>query len=452
MQDHPDVMLHPAIPYDPDDMESSPYQMRRGLLTRESFSGWEKETLSWKYSAYIGANLTMPIQYLRGPEAAKLLADHCTSDFTTMKPGRARHAIMCSEKGNIIRNGVILRTSEEEFQCYTFAPLIEILANSGKYNVEAMPTAVFRDFIFQIGGPKSLEILEHAAREDLHDIKFMAFRSTMIAGHKVRILRMGMAGTLGYEVHGPLECAHDVHGRIFEAGREFGIERLGSIAYQLCNHTENGFPQTGHHFMTAEAEHPEYARYMGSACSIETLKKQVSGSYTENPEDLYRTPLEFGWDNMISFKHDFLGKEALQRMKEEGKYKRVVSLEWNEEDILDVIASFFRGDEHPYKLMGFPHDRKATRNADRVLDKNGRIIGAALGRVYTLYYRKMISLAVIEPEYTELGTEVTVVWGNKNDRKKNIRATVARFPYLDLVRNEKFDVETIPHYKRQATN
>jgi glycine cleavage system aminomethyltransferase T len=67
-----------------------------------------------------------------------------------------------------------------------------------------------------------------------------------------------------------------------------------------------------------------------------------------------------------------------------------------------------------------------------------------MGRLYTLYYRKMISLAVLDPQYAKIGTEVEVIWGDKNDRKKNIRATVARYPYLDLVRNEHFDVETIP--------
>jgi glycine cleavage system aminomethyltransferase T len=361
-----------------------------------------------------------------------------------MKPGRARHAIMCSGKGNIIRNGVVLRISEDEFQCYTFAPLIELLANSGRYNVDPMPIAEFNDFIFQIGGPKSLEILERAAGEDLHDIKFMNFRNTTISGHTVRILRMGMAGTLGYELHGTLDHARDVYERIYETGKAYGMEKLGALSYNICNHTENGFPQTGAHFLTAEAECPEFAKHMGKACSIEELRNQISGSYSENPEDLYRNPFEFGWDNMVGFNHDYLGKEALAKIKESGNHRRIVSLEWNEEDTLDVIGSFLSQGEKPYKMMNFPHDPMGKRNVDKVIDNDGNVVGAAMGRLYTLYYRKMISLAILDPELTKIGTEVNVVWGNKDDRKKNIRATVARYPYLDMVRNEHYNVESIP--------
>ena len=446
MSNNPSVMLHPAIPYDP---VTSLYQVRRGLLTPEIFNGWQAETLSWKHSAYLASNLTMPLEYLRGADAAKLLADHCTSNIATMKPGKARHAIMCSEKGNIIRNGLVLRISEEEFHCYTFEPLIETLANSGKYNVEPMQKAQFNDYIFQVCGPKSLEILEHAAREDLHDIQFMQFRYTTINGHKVRVLRMGMSGTLGYELHGTLESAQDVYKKIYEVGREYGMERLGSLSYNMCNHTENGFPQTGSHFFTAESEHPEFAAKMGEAVSINTLKNMISGSYTENPEDLFRTPLEFGWDNMVNFRHNFLGKDALLKQKEEGNYRRIVSLEWNEEDVLDVIASYFRNDAKPYKMIEFPRGSMTKRNVDKVIDSHGNIVGLATGKVYTLYYQKMISLALLDPEYTKIGTELSVVWGDKNDRKKNIRATVARYPYLDLVRNENFDVETIPHFTQK---
>ena len=438
----PEAIFHPAIPDTP---ASAQWQITRGKIMPVTFSGWEKETLSWKHSAYLAANLTMPIQHLRGPEAAKLLSDYFTSNISTMKLGRCRHAIMCSENGNIMRNGIVLRISEDYFQCYTFAPLLEIIANSGKYDVEKMPEAEFNEFIYQVGGPKSLEILEQAAQEDLHDIKFMNFRNTTIAGHTVRVLRMGMAGTLGYELHGSLDDAHDVYRRIFEAGKEYGMEKLGSLSYVKCNHTENGFPQNGSHFLFAEAEHPEFKEQLGKAAAPETLRKQYTGSYSDNPAELYRNPLEFGWDNMIDFSHDFLGKEALLKIKSDGNYKRLVSLEWNAEDIMDVISSYFRKDDEPYKMIDFPYPK--GRIVDSVTDQEGNVIGAAMGAVYTLYYKQMISLAVINPEYTKIGTDVTVIWGDIGGKQKKIKAKVARYPYLDMIRNENFDVESIPHIK-----
>jgi len=44
----------------------------------------------------------------------------------------------------------------------------------------------------------------------------------------------------------------------------------------------------------------------------------------------------------------------------------------------------------------------------------------------------------------ELGTDVVVLWVSPGSRQKEIRATVARFPYLQVERNDQVDVEKIP--------
>jgi vanillate/3-O-methylgallate O-demethylase len=41
----------------------------------------------------------------------------------------------------------------------------------------------------------------------------------------------------------------------------------------------------------------------------------------------------------------------------------------------------------------------------------------------------MLSLCVIEPQFGEPGTEVTVVWGEPDQPQKEVRATVAPAPY-----------------------
>lgn len=48
----------------------------------------------------------------------------------------------------------------------------------------------------------------------------------------------------------------------------------------------------------------------------------------------------------------------------------------------------------------------------------------------------MISLAFISRQHAGLGTELAVLWGNPGTRRKRIRATVARFPYLAGERND----------------
>jgi glycine cleavage system aminomethyltransferase T len=67
---------------------------------------------------------------------------------------------------------------------------------------------------------------------------------------------------------------------------------------------------------------------------------------------------------------------------------------------------------------------------------DGQLVGVSSGRIYSLLYKEMISLCSLNTEYADLGTEVTVLWGDPGSRQMEIRATVSRFPFLDLERNE----------------
>jgi glycine cleavage system aminomethyltransferase T len=388
---------------------------------------------------------------LKGPDAVRLLNDNCVNNFTKLAIGAARHTIMCSEKGNILAHGMTLRFAEDDFGTYALQPLIILLANSGQYQVEPIEMKIY-DFIFQVAGPKSLEILEQAAQEDLHDIQFSHFRDSQIAGHKVRIIRIGMAGTLAFEVHGSLEIAHDVYNAIYAAGLPQGMEKLGWTPY-CCNHAENGFPQSGLHFIPAWQENPAIVEFFDKVGFLghKGLAIPLKGSLSEDINDYVRNPFELGWGHMVKFDHEFVGKKALEKIAA-GPHQEIATLVWNPEDIADVYASYFLTDEKPYKLIKFPvsdfSDNVFGSAQDRVIDDKGKVIGKSSTPVYTLYYRKLISLCSIDPKYAQVGKEVTVVWGNKEDHKKNIRAIVERFPILDLVPNRDFDVETISHFKK----
>ena len=79
--------------------------------------------------------------------------------------------------------------------------------------------------------------------------------------------------------------------------------------------------------------------------------------------------------------------------------------------------------------------------ADKVL-ADGKTVGISVGRGVSNYYRRMISMAFIDPKYTELGKELTVVWGDVGHPQKEIRATVVRYPYFDADGNNEVDVST----------
>lgn len=66
--------------------------------------------------------------------------------------------------------------------------------------------------------------------------------------------------------------------------------------------------------------------------------------------------------------------------------------------------------------------------ADRV-EADGRLVGVATSRGFSYYFRKMLSLATIDVDHADVGTEVTVIWGAPGHKQKTIGATVAPAPY-----------------------
>ena len=423
------------------------------------FDGWRQESLSWKNGAYLGAALALsPIYSVKGPDAERFFSENLVNDFTTMPVGGFRHGIMCDENGRIMMDGVVMRIAEDEFYTCWLLPYIDYVLTKGSFDAVG-ENLMGRRFLFQVTGPRSLEVLESASGSDLHDIKFGRHRLATINGAEVRILRLGMAGALAYEVRGDASDGQAVYGAIWEAGRGRGLQKLGQVAYML-NHTEDGFPQAYYHFPYPWYEDAGFAEYLNvrpGAGWMEFMPR-LYGSMGTDMQARHVTPFDTGWENRIYWDHEFVGKQALQEMAKAPK-RTVVTLEWNADDIADVYASQFRGEAEPYEpISDRPNDirydpgtvdqsngqmRTFTYHADKVLN-DGREIGFSSGRAVSQMYHRMISLGFIERDAATLGIEVKVLWGDPGSRQKEIRATVARFPYLQVERNDKIDVETIP--------
>jgi glycine cleavage system aminomethyltransferase T len=439
----------PFVPYSPDVGLYSARGIGTGVgLTPFEYTGWRDETMSWKTSCYLHGGLNPTTTYrIKGPEAINFLASVCVNNFENFPIGSGKHGIMCSEQGLIMMHGIIIRLGEDDFLTYWLAPYITYMLEKSTYK------AVGEDytgkvFLFQIAGPRSLEVLETATGECLHDIKFFHHRMSSIDGMEIRILRVGMAGSLAYEAHGRIEDTYPVYNAILKAGQEFGIRRLGLRAYSM-NHTEDGFPQATIHFPYPWGDDPGFMEYL-----MKSWSRMIGagggmifrGSMGPDPRLRYRNPVELGWAGMIKFNHDFVGRKALEKAVANPR-RKMVTLVWNPEDIIDVYASQFRPGE-PYANMDAPNDMDHSTttfyyHADQV-KKDGKVVGISSGRAYSYHYRQMISLCSVDTEYSAMGTEVTVVWGDPGTRQKEIRATVSRFPYLNENRNEKFDVNTIP--------
>ena len=432
------------VPYDPKAVDLY-LGTGFGYAIPWEYTGSRDETMSWKETCYLHGNLNpTPTFRIKGPDALKFLSDTCVNSFANFPIGTGKHAIMCNEEGLVMMDGVLLRLGEDDFITYWMAPYIVYALMKGNYDAVG-ENLTGQVFLFQVAGPRSLEVLEAATGDDLHDIRFMHHRMSSINGMEVRVLRMGMAGTLAYEVHGQVGDAHPVYNAILKAGEPFGIRRLGHHAYMM-NHTEDGFPQAYYHFpypWDEDKGFKEFLDKLGYFIRFGNLR----GSMGTDIRLRYRNPVELGWAGMIKFDHDFVGRKSLEKEVANPR-RKMVTLVWNTEDIIDVYASQFQPGE-PYANMDDPnhHPIKNANSilyADKVL-KDGKLVGISSGRAYSYYFREMLSLCSIDVAHSALGTEVIVLWGDPGTRQKEIRATVSRFPYLSENRNQDVDVSKIPH-------
>jgi glycine cleavage system aminomethyltransferase T len=406
-------------------------------------TGWREETMAWKESCYLNGNLNpSPTYRINGPEAPEFLKSVCVNGFENFPVGSGKHAICCNEAGLIMMDGVVVRLADDDFITYWMTPYLDYALTKSKLDAKG-EDLTGQAFLFQLAGPRSLEILEKATGRDHHDIGFMRYRESGIAGMKFGVLRMGMAGTLAYELHGRVEDAHAVYNAILEAGAEFGIRRLGQRAYMM-NHTEDGFPQAYYHFTYPWREDRDFMRFLHDKRMDgwwSFVWSNLRGSLGQDLALRYRNPVELGWTKMIKFDHEFLGRAALES-EVAAPRRKMATLVWNTDDILDVYASQYRPGE-PYLPLDEPNHAPGTGLwADQVLH-DGKLVGASSGRAYSYNYRKMLSLCSIDVEQGHLGNEVTVVWGEAGRRQKHLRAIVDRFPYLNENRNQDVDVSRI---------
>ncbi|WP_286946030.1 hypothetical protein [Acetobacterium sp. UBA5834] len=394
-----------------------------------AYDKWEIEELSWHDTCYIHAGLNPFLQFaVKGSDLLDLMEAISVNTFRNFPVGKARHTLLCNDLGKIILDGIIIRRSEEDFICACLpdpAMFNAQMENKFKISSEYIGDS---NFFFQMCGPKSLQIVEEAAQQDLHDLKFMFTADAKIAGKEVFVLRTGMAGTLGYEVHGKVEDAHEVYNKLLEVGEKYGIQKLGRYAY-VNAHCEGSIPQIAEHF----------------ASPMDPVV--LSGSLPRDSELLYRSPVDLGWEKLIKFNHDFPGKDALKK-ELEGPHNTGVHLIWNKEDVLKVMAGSM-DHEKRYDTMDLVCDYDYVRNnagmhIDAVFDGE-KMIGASSGRMLSPKTREMISIGSIDSEYAVEGKEVEVLWGNPESNQVRVRVTVTLFPYIKEGRNEDFDTETIPH-------
>jgi vanillate/3-O-methylgallate O-demethylase len=122
-----------------------------------------------------------------------------------------------------------------------------------------------------------------------------------------------------------------------------------------------------------------------------------------------------------------------------------VTLEWNRDDVLKVIASSFEQGT-PYKWIDFPQPNYASSSAD-LLMRDGKQVGMSMFNGYSFNERCLLSLGVVAADVKE-GDVLTLVWGEPEPTGKTsiephkqaeIRVKVSPTPYAREARENYAD-------------
>jgi syringate O-demethylase len=415
------------------------------------YTNWRDEQQAWQQTCVLyNQSYHMADLAVEGPDALKLLSHLAVNSFDGFGVGRAKHFVPCTPDGYVIGDVILFHLAENTFNLVGRAPALNWIiyhAETGGYDVEveldqrwALRTdARRRSYRFQVQGPNAMQVIEKLLGGPAPDLKFFHMRDVTIAGRPVRALRHGMAGQPGWELFGPWDDEAAVREAIVEAGHEFGLRQVGGRAYS-SNTLESGWIPSplpavyAGEELTAYREWLPAAGYEGSA--------SIGGSFvSDSIEDYYFTPWDLGYGSYVKFDHDFIGREALERMAE-GAHRHKVTLALDDEDLIRTVGTMLRKTDRA-KFVDWPSAVYSMHPYDRVT-VDGETVGVSTWIGYSANEGKVLTLAVLDEEHSEPGTEVTFVWGEEDGgtRKPTVEphvqvelgAVVSPVPYVETVR------------------
>ncbi len=414
------------------------------------FSNWRDEQLAWRETcALFDQSHHMTDLYVEGPDVVRLLSDLGVNTFENFAVNKAKQFVTCNHDGYVIGDGILFCLDEESVLLVgrpSAHNWVQYHAEKGDYDVTVErdertavnPTGRRKLYRYQVQGPNALDALERATDGSLPEIKFFNMGELTIAGRKVRALHHGMSGVPGMELFGPWEEAEDVRSAIVDAGRDIGLRQVGSRVY-ATNTLESGWIPCPLPAIFTGDEMKAYREWL-PANGYEATGSLGGSFYSDDISDYYLTPHELGYWPFVKFDHDFIGREALEKIADQPKRKKA-TLAWNGEDVARAMGTLFEAGDAA-KYIDLPLSNYATWPYDKVL-ADGEIVGLSTFSGYSYNERSMLSLAMVDVD-VELGTEVTLVWGEEGGgsakpvverhAQAEIRAIVSPCPYSEVAR------------------
>lgn len=303
-----------------------------------------------------------------------------TNDVSTLQPGGAMYTVVCNQHGNILDDVIV----------YRFPSHVMLVVNASNRDkmhswlrAQAPKPVNLSDVsddiaLVALQGPLSEAILKPLASIDVTALHYYHFdgewdgeRSTRhprvtVAGVPCIISRTGYTGEDGFELYVARNQATPLYDAVFETA-----------------HKHAGLP-------------------IGLGAR-DTLRLEAKYALYGNELDENTNPLEAGLSWVVKLdKGDFIGRETLQHIKQEGPKRVLVGLQME--------------------------DRGIARHGHEV-HKNGRAVGAVTSGTMSPTLGHAIALAYVEKsdaKLNALGTELDVVIRNTACRAKVVKTPFYR--------------------------
>ena len=391
-------------------------------VLKPEYTTWQEEQEAWRKTVVLyDQSWHMTDVYFEGPGVRQLLSDVAVNSFATFGAGKAKQLVAVNDDGHLVGDAILFGWSDHRVSLVGGPALpnwVQWRAERGGYDVQITrdESAVTNPerllFRYQVQGPAAQQVLEKAHGGPVDRIKFFNIGEFAIAGVPVRALNHTMTGIpgqemTGLEITGPADRRDVVLEALLRAGEEFGLREGGAVSYSTTALESGWWGTYVPAIYTGEGakgyrEWLPGAGYEGGA--------SLGGSFvSDDIRDYYLTPWDFGYDRVVRFDHDFTGRAALERMRDE-PHRRKVWLIWNDDDVAKVMAGSLFGGQNRAKYLRLPQAGYVTFQYDEVR-AGDRQVGLSSRGGYTVNIGHVASLGVIDEAAIHDGAEVTVTWG-----------------------------------------
>ena len=228
---------------------------------------------------------------ITGPDAAKFAQLLTPRNLSECAVGQCKYVLITDENGGVLNDPVLLRLAENHFWLSLADSDILMWAKGVAVN-SGMDVKLCEPDVspLQLQGPKSGEIMKAVFGEEIEHIKYYWLKEFELNGIPLIISRTGWSSELGYEIYlRDGSRGNELWDYLMEIGKPLGLS-------------------PGH---------------------TSTIRRIEGGMQSYQADmDCNVNPFELGLDRLVDLEMDadFIGKNALKKIKEEGVKRRQVGI------------------------------------------------------------------------------------------------------------------------------